>query len=185
MARRNTSLDGLLDKLSMLRLPDCCADRVLRGPSSNQNRGTMHAFRLVKQKLLAPIALLMPLALAGCITPDKAMKTFLGQHSSELVARWGPPQHKMPDGQGGEIWVYTVHRQWTTPGQASTTVYGIGNTYGNIYDNPYGFSYQGNTSVYGYANTTWTPPQTQGYTSFRTFFINSDGIIYRYAWRGL
>ncbi len=123
-------------------------------------------------------------ALSGCISPDKTMRSFLGQPSAELVARWGPPQQKMSDGQGGEIWSYFEHRQWTTPGQANTTVTGTSDTYGNIYGNPSGATYQGNTSVYGSATTTYTPPQTHGYTAHRTFFINGDGIVYRYAWKG-
>jgi len=28
-------------------------------------------------------------------------------------------------------------------------------------------------------------PQTTGYTGHRSFFINSEGRIYRYAWKGL
>jgi hypothetical protein len=131
------------------------------------------------------LGLLLIVALSGCLSPDAAMKSFLNQPSSELVTRWGPPQQRMPDGQGGEIWTYFQQRQWTTPGQANTTVYGTGNTSGNIYNNPYGATYQGNTSVYGTATTTYTPPQTHGYTGFREFFINSSGIIYRYSWKGL
>jgi hypothetical protein len=126
----------------------------------------------------------MALLLTGCLSPDKAMQSFIGQHSSELVAHWGPPQTREPDGNRGEVWVYTVNRQWTTPGQANTTVYGTGNAYGDVYSTPYGASYSGHSSVYANAQTTYTPPQTQGYTATRAFFINSEGVIYRYSWRG-
>jgi hypothetical protein len=139
----------------------------------------------MKRQPLTLLCILALTALSGCISPDKAMKSYLGQPSTELVARWGPPQNKMSDGQGGEIWTYFEQRQWTTPGQANTTVTGTGNTYGNVYGNPYGATYQGNTSVYGSARTTYTPPQTHGYTAHRTFFINGNGIVYRYAWKGL
>ncbi len=122
--------------------------------------------------------------LVGCASPDKVMQSYMGHHYSDLVANWGMPQQKTPDGQGGEIWIYLQNRQWTTPGQANTTVYGTGNTYGNLSGNSYGATYQGNTSVYGTANTTYTPPQTRQWIARRTFFINSQGIIYRYAWQG-
>lgn len=135
-----------------------------------------------------PLTFLFILALvtsSGCISPDKAMKSFLGRPATELIARWGPPQQKMSDGQGGEIWIYFEQRHWTMPGWAHTTVRGRGNTYGNIYGKPYGATYQGNSSVYGSATTTYTPAQTHSYTAHRTFFINGEGIVYRYAWRGL
>lgn len=139
----------------------------------------------MKPKLRTLLGLLLVVALSGCISPDKAMKSFLNQPSSELVARWGPPQQRMSDGRGGEIWTYYVHRQWTTPGQANTTFSGTGNTFGNVYANPYGATYLGNTSVYGTASTTYTPPQTYGYTGFREFFIDRSSTIYRYSWKGL
>jgi hypothetical protein len=135
-----------------------------------------------------PFALLLCLALTallGCLSPDKAMRSYLGLPSTELVVKWGPPQQKMSDGKGGEIWSYFEQRQWTTPGQANTTVTGTGNTYGNVYTNPYGATYQGNTTVNGSATTTYTPPQTHGYSAHRTFFIDANGIVYRYGWKGL
>lgn len=139
----------------------------------------------MKQRSFRFIGLLLIGALSGCITPDAAMKSLLNQPTSELVARWGPPQQRMPDGQGGEIWIYLLQRQWTTPGQVNTTVNGTANSSGNLYGNPNGATYQGNTNVSGTANTTYTPPKTDGYTAFREFFINSSGIIYRYSWKGL
>ncbi len=139
----------------------------------------------MRRASLTLLCLLALVALSGCLSPDAAMKSFLGQHSSELVARWGPPQQKMSDGQGGEIWSYFQQRQWTTPGQANTTFAGTGDSYGSIYGNPYGATYQGNSSFSGNATTTYTPSQNHGYTAHRTFFINSDGVIYRYGWKGL
>ena len=139
----------------------------------------------MKQRLFLVLYTLTLALLTGCLTPDRLMKSYMGKPSTELVARWGLPQQKMSDGQGGEIWIYLERRQWTTPGQANTVLTGTGNTYGDIYGTPYGAAYQANTSFQGSATTTYTPAQTHGYTAQRTFFINGSGIVYRYAWRGL
>src|SRR5207245_2167690 len=110
-----------------------------------------------KQGITAMFGLVLILNFTGCISPDAAMKSFMGQPSSELVARWGPPPNRMSDSQGGEIWTYFEQRQVTTPGYANTTVYGTGNTDGNVYRNPYGGTYNANSSAYGNATTTYTP----------------------------
>ena len=117
---------------------------------------------------------------AGCSTPDKAMQSYLGHHYADLVANWGQPQQTMPDGSGGQIWTYLQDRHWTTPGTAQTTVQGNTSSYGNAY----GGNYYGNSSGYAQANTVYTPAQTRTWQVRRTFFINSDGVIYRYAWQG-
>jgi len=128
---------------------------------------------------------LIAAVLSGCITPTRAMQALVGKPSTEVIAQCGPPQQRMPDGRGGEIWCYFEERQWTTPGQVTTTAYGTGNTYGNINANVYGATYRGNSTAYAKATTTYTPPQTEGYTASRTFFIDRNGIVYRWAWRGL
>jgi hypothetical protein len=125
------------------------------------------------------------LTLTGCVTPHAAMKSFLGHHSSELIGLWGPPQEKNDDGNGGQIWTYYEHRQWTTPGHSTTSAYGMANTHGTVYNNPYGSSFNANTTAFGTAHTTYTPPETHGYRAHRTFFIDSSGRIYRYGWKGL
>jgi hypothetical protein len=113
------------------------------------------------------------------------MQGFMGQPSTELVARWGPPQQRTPDGHGGEIWTYVEQRQWTTPGQIDTTAHGTGTSYGTLYGDPYAATYYGSANVQAGATTTYTPPQTHCYTARRSFFIDSNGIVYRWAWKGL
>lgn len=121
-------------------------------------------------KYLFPALLTALIAsLCGCTSIDDVMKSYLGAHRNDLIANWGAPQSVMSDGSGGEIWVYTEGRQWTSPGFAQTNTYGNAYAYGNVYANSY---------------TTYSAPQTSTWTVSRTFFINSSGIIYRYAWRG-
>lgn len=113
------------------------------------------------------------LLLQSCATINKTMKSWEGHHYSSLIMKWGPPQQVFDDGYGGRILIYTKIRQWTAPGQA-TTYTTISAT---AYDN-----YIWGTAI---STTTYNPAQTYGYTAYRMFWINKDGFIYRWAWKGL
>jgi hypothetical protein len=123
---------------------------------------------------LAVLSLLM-LALSGCLAGrmNSIMHSWEGHHYSELIMRWGPPEAVYDDGQGGRILVYTQVRQWTTPGQVTTTTTGTATIYDNM--------------IWGQAQSysQYTPPQTYGYTAWRMFSMNRRGIIYSWSWRGL
>jgi hypothetical protein len=138
------------------------------------------------------LCILLSVALmAGCASRpkesiDDVMRSYFGHPSSDLVARWGPPQNIMQDRQGGEIWTYYQNRQWSTPGQSYTTSTGNAYTRGTYHGSSVfgGPGYSGNTTAQGQAITTYQPPQTHGYQARRTFFINASNIVYRYAWQG-
>ena len=119
----------------------------------------------------------------GCVS--HAMKSFVGHSSAELAASWGSPTERIPDGSGGEVWVYSQQRTVTTPGQVNTTASAYGNTTGTIYPSPPGFGYQENSYARGQATTTYTPPQNDSYTAVRSFFVSRDGIVTGYRWKGL
>jgi hypothetical protein len=110
---------------------------------------------------------------AGCASPDKIMESWLGHHQSELISSWGPPQQVFDDGSGGRIFVYSTNRSFTSPGSSTTTVNSMAYGYGN--------------TAYGTAtaHTTYNPPVTTSYAATRTFFVDRNGRIYRYAWKGL
>jgi hypothetical protein len=143
-------------------------------------------------KPMATLSLTLAL-ISGCVLGpskterfDAIMKSWLGSQSSDLVAKWGPPQNVMRD-KDGEIWTYYESRQWTTPGRSFTTSTANAQTYGSfrsgsIFSPP---GYSGNTAIEGQSVTTYRPPETQSYTCRRTFFVNKDGVIYRYGWQGL
>lgn len=116
----------------------------------------------------------------GCASVNKSMASWMGNNVNNLVASWGPPQQTMSDGQGGQILIYTQTRQWTNPGQATTNTYGQANTSGSYYGN----TYSGNTYGSAKSTTTYTPPQTHGYSAQRMFWVDSNGRIYRWAWKG-
>jgi len=126
---------------------------------------------------MPPTRLLLPLTvlLTGCLAGrmNSIMRSWEGHHYSELIMRWGPPQAVYDDGQGGRILVYTQVRQWTTPGQVTTTTTANATIYEDM--------------IWGQAQSysQYTPPQTHGYTAWRMFSIDRRGIIYSWSWRGL
>lgn len=116
------------------------------------------------------------MGLISCMTPTKVntiMESWMGSNESDLIAAWGAPQQVMSDGSDGKVFIYSQQVSYTTPATSYTTGNATGYTYGNT------------TSVYGNTYTTYNPSHTYGYQKQRIFFINSDGRVYRWSWRGL
>jgi hypothetical protein len=106
----------------------------------------------------------------GCVEAiNKKMASWEGHGLSELLASWGPPQELFDDGNGGRILVYTFTRSYTVPGSAVTQ------TTGHVDG-----SFLWATSV-----TTYNPARNYGWQAYRMFWVNRNGNIYRWAWRGL
>lgn len=125
---------------------------------------------------LSTIVLLFTLSMgvSGCAGRiNSMMKTWENQHYSNLIASWGPPQQVFDDGAGGRILVWTSARSATVPGQATSTT----NFRANAYDN----------YIWGTATTrtVYTPAQTYGWTAYRMFWIGGNGVVYRWAWKGV
>lgn len=129
----------------------------------------------MRKTCLSLSVLLVALSISGCLSSkvDKKMKSWMGHHYSDLLMQWGAPQHVYSDGKGGRILVYTAQRQYTTPGQATTNT--------NITVSAYDDMIWGSAT----STTTYRPPETYGYTAYRMFAINKNGIIYRWSWNGL
>ena len=109
-------------------------------------------------------------SIGGCATRvNETMASWMGHNVSDVIASWGPPAQVMDIGGGNKIFVWSAARQWTTPGVATTTT--------NVYGSP-GFATATST-------TNYSPPQTSGYNATRTFWVNADGEIYQWGWRGL
>ncbi len=111
---------------------------------------------------------------SGCAARiNKVMASWERYHYSELIASWGPPQQVFDDGAGGRILIWTATRSYTVPGHATTHTTVSATAYDNY--------------IWGSATsrTTYTPAQTRGWTAYRMFWIHRNGIIYRWAWRGL
>ena len=129
---------------------------------------------IMRRTILALIVLGSMLSLLGCAARiNNMMRSWEGQHYSDLIARWGPPQQVFDDGSDGRILIYTQVREWTSPGKSTTYTEGRA----TIYDD----------YIWGSATsrTTYQPSQTYGCTAHRMFWISKKGYIYRWAWKGL
>lgn len=127
------------------------------------------AQRTNMNRILFAVGVLAASMMPGCAVLNKSMASWVGHDSNELIAAWGPPQQVLDAGQGGQIFVYSYNRQWTSPGTAYTT--GSATVSGNY--------------VYGQATTTYQPPQTHGYAAQRMFWIDRNRRVYRWSWSGL
>jgi len=112
-----------------------------------------------KKQLIVAWLLISLFLLNGCASISNTMQSWVGSHKSALILSWGPPQQIHSDGAGGEVLVYG---QYVDLGQAP----------GQVQSNYYG----------GY---TYTAPQQRGYSRTRMFYVDSDGIIYNWRWKGL
>ncbi len=128
----------------------------------------------MRRILALGVAGIMTVGSSGCAARiNNMMSSWMGHHYSELIMSWGPPQQVFEDGMGGRILIWTAARTWTTPGQSYTNVYGNATAYDGY--------------IWGQAQsyTTYVPPQTYGYTAWRMFAIDKNGLIYNWSWRGL
>lgn len=120
---------------------------------------------------LTGMTLLAGLLLSGCAGIEtKAgvntkMNSWMGKHQSELIKVWGPPQQECSDGKNGRILVYKHITTYSQPGTSYTQVYGYGNG--------------------AQAVTTYTPTQNYEYEWTRSFWVNENGYIYYWQWKGL
>ena len=99
----------------------------------------------------------------GCISPGDPMKKFVGQPSSQLEAKLGQPNERVHDRQGGEIWNYIARQQSRRLEQENHVITGAYNTTDKA--------------------TTWNLSRAEVNTTVRSFYVNHDGIVYRYKWR--
>ena len=103
----------------------------------------------------------------GCQTDQQrnaVMASWMGHNVNDLIASWGAPDNVMADGKGGQILIYDKSGQLVLPGETTTTI----NAYGS-------------TAV---ANSYTTPGTVIKLRRQRMFWVDSNGTIYRWAWRG-
>ena len=111
------------------------------------------------------IAIMFCIVFAGCVTVEENLRQrFGGVHKSRLLGQWGAPDHKEPDGRGGEIWIYTYKVASVKPVKKSTDV-------------------EQESEEYKTKKTTTIYPSTTTTKTFnKSFYIDSDGIIYDVAY---
>jgi hypothetical protein len=128
----------------------------------------------MKRVFAIATVILIVAALTGCAARmNRAMMSWQGHNFNDLIASWGPPNQVFDDGSGGRIMVWTEARSYTTPGSSTTRTTGSATATGN--------------TVWGSATsrTTYNPGQTYQWRVYRMFWMNRDGVIYKWAWRGL
>jgi hypothetical protein len=106
------------------------------------------------------IVLILIALLPACasLNPSKVMQSWVGNHYSDLMMKWGPPTRSTPDGRGGQILIYEYDRDTgQIPGQA--------------HSNPDG-------------SVSYTAPTRTGYTAARMFWVDARGLIYSWRWKG-
>ena len=87
------------------------------------------------------------------------MNTWVGHHQSELIQAWGPPSQTTSDGNGGSVLIYGGYVD-------------LGQTPGQVYTD-------------GLGNVRYTNPQQNGYSRTRMFYVDANGYIYSWRWKGL
>jgi hypothetical protein len=80
-------------------------------------------------------ALFLTLFLCACVSPGDRMNEFVGQPSSELIAKLGQPFRRFAVGKrGDEIWCYMVQQGWGRFEKRSRTA-GVDTTFHRFYVN--------------------------------------------------
>lgn len=118
--------------------------------------------------LLLPI--LLSVSLFGCsYRMNQIMSSWEGNDVDDLIASWGPPTQVLDDGNGGKIFCYQQSGTVYMPGTTTTT------------GNAYRYGNQVNYNEY----TSSTPGYAVPVNKYRMFWVNPNGIIYKWSWRGL
>lgn len=114
-----------------------------------------------KRMGLMLVLLALVITALGCASHDKklseVMESWVGHDISDCIAKWGPPQQVLDIKGGNKIYTWSSSRSYTAPGYMAADGFGGVNVY------------QG---------------QTRTSTSTRSFWVDSDGRIYRWAWKG-
>lgn len=113
-------------------------------------------------RFFAVATLLCLASLAACTSTDAGMRAFVGQPSSELLARLGPPRLRAPGENGGQIWTYEEESRVMQP---MSPIPGTLNSPSNI----------------GSQTSALASP---GFTTKREFYIDAGGTIYKYRGKG-
>jgi hypothetical protein len=64
--------------------------------------------------------LALVLVICACMTAKINIESFHGKTKAYLVGRFGPPDAKESDDQGGEIWIYQEKEVFVRPGTVTT-----------------------------------------------------------------
>ena len=123
--------------------------------------------------------MVLAFGLTGCASSvNELMESWMGHSAEDLIASWGPPAQVLDNPNGGKIYVYHQDAQVYLPGTSPTP----GSSYTTGYIDANG-NWQ-STTTYN-PGSPGTPGQTLDFKRTRVFFVNAQGIIYRWSWQGL
>lgn len=108
------------------------------------------------------LLIILALSLSSCFMVTNSMRRFEGRHVTSLYAEWGYPAEVYDDGGGGRVLVYTEPR-------------------GTYYCPP---SLSGETSRRGVL-IRYAPEVIASYEARRVFWVDKNGIVYKWLWKGL
>jgi hypothetical protein len=120
-------------------------------------------------------SLLVPLAGCGIANMNALMESWEGSEVKDLIAKWGPPSQLYSDGKGGAVLVYNYTTSYTTPAHSDTVT--TAQVTASDRTGPQAWEMQ--------SRTVYTPAQVYTYSKWRAFWVNPQGIIYSWQWRGL
>jgi hypothetical protein len=125
----------------------------------------------MKSKVIGVLVLILCAASCAMVTSD--MKKWMGQDVNRLISSWGPPTQIMSDGRGGRVFVYAKDRGWIYPAVSTTQT----NVNGGIYGN----------QIAGQVNsmTVYYPGMVMSYTAYRMFWIDANGRVTGWSWKGM
>jgi hypothetical protein len=116
---------------------------------------------------------------------DKELNSLVGQPIAAVVARFGLPTSRFPDGNGGEVWIYEGSTSYSSPGYSNTTSNALVNSYGTASYNRYSTNYTGTAYGSGNSSTFYIPPSHGSYKTIRSFYVSKNGFVTGYQWKGV
>ena len=138
------------------------------------------------KRMIHRVAVFALIFFAGCVATEemnKTMSTWEGHHVKELLASWGAPTSIASDGLGGQILTYNKSHRVYFP-ESETTDY----TSAAIATDSWS---EGDSALHpstrtpAHTSTVYTPPESGRASRLRMFWVDSNGRIYRWSWKGV
>ena len=108
--------------------------------------------------------LILLLSVTGCAGKKISanMASWMGAHQSKLILSWGPPTETHDDGKGGKVLVWLYDRGTTTT-STTTSV---------------------DPKICPQCSDVTVSRERENADASRMFWVNEEGLIYHWRWRG-
>jgi hypothetical protein len=128
------------------------------------------------------LALVLSFATGCKETVTQKIASWQGHNLSQLLASWGAPQQLFVDGNRGRVLAYRFTHSYTID-------LGLGIAWVN--DDPVAPSTDLRLTpanlrdLWAVSATAWDSARIEHWRTYRLFWVNRHGNVYRWAWRGL